>query len=62
MATRGERKEEMHYKKSKRKLGVRTSRVGHNRIYAPYMTVFGDFPADNIVYTPHIYGSGQPYL
>jgi hypothetical protein len=35
------------------------SRVGQNRIYSPYMT---DFPANNTVYTPYIYGSGQPYI
>jgi len=24
--------------------------------------IFGDFPAKNTVYTPYIYGSGQPYI
>jgi hypothetical protein len=24
--------------------------------------IFGDFPAKNTVYTPYIYGSGQPYV
>jgi hypothetical protein len=25
-----------------------------------YDRIFGDFPAKNTVYTPYIYGSGQP--
>ena len=24
--------------------------------------IFGDFPAKNTVYTPYIYGPGQPYI
>jgi len=35
-------------------------RVGH--IYNVYDRIFGEFPAKNTVYTPYIYGSGQPYL
>jgi hypothetical protein len=27
-----------------------------------YMTVYCDFPVKNAVYTPYIYGSGQPYI
>jgi len=43
----------------------------HDRIFAPYMTVyictvhdriFGDSTAKITVYTPYIYGSGQPYI
>jgi len=30
-------------------------------IYTVYDRIFGDFPAKNTVYTPYIYGSGQPY-
>jgi len=26
-----------------------------------YDRIFGDFPAKNTVYTPYVYGSGQPY-
>jgi len=37
------------------------NRVGQNRIYTPYDRIFDDFPAKNTVYTPYIYGSGQPY-
>ena len=38
-------------------------RVGQNRIYTPYITVyFGDFPTKNTVFAPYIYGSGQPYV
>jgi len=38
-------------------------RVGQNRIHNTiYDCIFGDFPAKNTVYTPYIYGSGQPYL
>ena len=38
----------------------------YDRIFTPYIyTVydrkFGDFPAKITVYTPYIYGSGQPY-
>jgi len=29
-------------------------------IYTIYDRIFGDFPAKNTVYTPYIYGSGQP--
>jgi len=36
-------------------------RVGQNRIYTPYDRILLDFPAKNTVYTPYIYGSGQPY-
>jgi hypothetical protein len=47
-------------------------RVGQNRIYTPYNIwspymvsvydrIFGDFPAKDAVYTPYIYGPGQPY-
>jgi hypothetical protein len=32
------------------------------QVYTTYDCVFGDFPAKNAVYTPHIYGSGQPYM
>ena len=42
---------------------MHTHRVGQNRIYAPFMTVylFGAFPAHNTVYTLfiYIYGSGH---
>jgi hypothetical protein len=31
-------------------------------MYSVYDRIFGDFPAKNTVYTPYIYGSGQPYL
>jgi len=30
-------------------------------IYTVYDRIYGDFPAKNTVYTPYIYGSGQPY-
>jgi hypothetical protein len=30
-------------------------------IYTVYDRVFGDFPARNTIYTPYMYGSGQPY-
>jgi hypothetical protein len=30
-------------------------------IYTVYDRIFGEFPAQNTVYTPYIYGSGQPY-
>ena len=30
-------------------------------IYTVYDRIFDDFPARNTVYTPYIYGSGQPY-
>jgi hypothetical protein len=30
-------------------------------IYTVYDCIFGDFPAKTTVYTPYIYGSGQPY-
>jgi len=37
-------------------------RVGQNRIYTPYMTVYLVVSLPNFtVYTPYIYGSGQPY-
>jgi hypothetical protein len=39
-------------------------RVGQNRIYTLYTVydrILGDFPAKNTVYTPYIYGPGQPY-
>jgi hypothetical protein len=29
-------------------------------IYTVYDRILGDFPAMNTVYTPYIYGSGQP--
>jgi len=29
--------------------------------YTVYDRIFGEFPAKNTVYTPYIYGSGQPY-
>jgi len=37
-------------------------RVGQPKpyIYTVYDRIFGDFPAKNTVYTPYIYGSGQP--
>ena len=41
------------------------SRVGQNRIYAPYMTAYLVISLPKtpyIVYTPYIYGSGQPYI
>ena len=31
-------------------------------IYTVYDRIFDDFPAKNTVYTPYIYGSGQPYI
>jgi hypothetical protein len=43
------------------KTSLQLSSVGQNRIYTPYMTVYGDFPAKNTVYTPYIYGFGQTY-
>ena len=30
-------------------------------MYIIYDRIFDDFPAKNTVYTPYIYGSGQPY-
>jgi hypothetical protein len=30
-------------------------------IYTVYDRIFGDVPANNTVYTPYVYGSGQPY-
>jgi len=36
---------------------VRLARTVHNTVYD---RIFGDFPAINTVYTPYIYGSGQP--
>jgi hypothetical protein len=30
-------------------------------MHTVYDRIFGDFPAKNTVYTPYIYGSGQPY-
>jgi hypothetical protein len=36
-------------------------RVGQNRIFTPYMTVyFLWFPCQKYLKTPYIYGSGQP--
>jgi hypothetical protein len=40
-------------------VGLTGRAVNMHRI--PYMTVFGDFLAKKTVYTPYIYGSGQPY-
>jgi len=38
-------------------------RDGQNRIiYTVYDRIFCDFPAKNIIHTPYIYGSGQPYI
>jgi hypothetical protein len=37
-----------------RKCRDKTSRVGQNCIYTPYMTLSGDFPAKNTIYTPCI--------
>ena len=31
-------------------------------IYTVYDCIFGGFPAKNTVYTPYIYGFGQPYI
>jgi hypothetical protein len=31
-------------------------------MYSVYDRIFGGFPAKNTVYTPYIYGSGQPYI
>ena len=31
-------------------------------IYTVYDCIFGGFPAKNTVYTPYIYGFGQPYV
>jgi len=31
-------------------------------MYIVYDRIFDDFPAKNTVYTPYIYGSGQPYI
>ena len=31
-------------------------------IYTAYDRIFGDFPAKITVYTPYIYGPGQPYI
>jgi len=30
--------------------------------YTVYDRIFGDFPARSTVYTPYIYGPGQPYV
>ena len=30
--------------------------------YTVYDHIFGDFPANNTVYTPYMYGSDQPYV
>ena len=37
---------------------------GQNHIYlhTVYDRIFGDFPANNTVHTPYIYGSGQIYM
>jgi hypothetical protein len=40
-------------------VSVLMCRVGQNRIYTPYMTVYLVISLPNI---PYIYGSGQPYL
>ena len=37
-------------------------RVGQNRIYTPYMTVYLVISLPKIPYVPYIYGSGQPYV
>ena len=39
-------------------------RVGQNHIYIYSVNdrIFGDSPANNTVYTPYMYGSGQPYM
>jgi len=37
------------------------SRVGQNRIYTPYMTVYLMISLTKIPYIHRIYGSGQPY-
>jgi len=31
-------------------------------LYTVYDRVFGYFPAKNTVYSPYLYGSGQPYI
>jgi hypothetical protein len=31
-------------------------------IYTVYDRIFGEFPAKNTVYTPYMYGFGQPYI
>ena len=31
-------------------------------MYTVYDRIFGDFPAKNAVYTPYLYGYGQPYI
>jgi hypothetical protein len=31
-------------------------------IFSVYDRICGDFPAQNSVYTPYMYGSGEPYL
>ena len=31
-------------------------------IYTVHDRMYGDFPAKNTVYTPYIYGYGQPYI
>ena len=36
------------------------TRVGY--IYTVHDRIYGDFPAENTVYTPFTYGSGQPYM
>ena len=45
---------------------VSVCRVGQDCIYTLYIhtvydRTFGDFPAQNTIYAPYIYGSGQPY-
>ena len=42
--------------------GVHICRVGQNRIYTPYMTVYLVISLPKIPYVPYIYGSGQPYV
>ena len=38
-----------------------TGRVGQDRMYTPYMTVYLMISLPKIPYTSYIYGSGQPY-
>ena len=44
-------------------LSVQQSRVGQNRMntYTVYDRMLGDFPAQNTVYTPYMYGSSHSY-
>ena len=41
-------------------LGLNSTSV-YLYIYNVYDRILDDFPAKNTVYTPYIYGSGQPY-